>query len=149
MLDKIMIATDGSEASRQAANLGISLAEHSAGKIIAVYVIDMQRIGHLPGYTTLHGLKKNLLNAMLKEGEEAVSYIEERSKDRGISCDMVILKGNPGDELLRYSKELGMGILVIGNIGRTAISKFLLGSVAEKVVRHSEVPVMVVPFNSE
>jgi len=149
MLDKIMIATDGSEASRHAASLGISLAEHSGGKIIAVYVVDMQRIGHLPGYATLHGLKESLLNAMLKEGEEAVSYIEEKSKDGGISCDMVILKGDPSDELLRYSKEPGTDILVIGSIGRTAISKFLLGSVAEKVVRHSEVPVMVVPFNSQ
>ena len=60
----------------------------------------------------------------------------------------MILKGNPSDELLRYSKEPGTDILVIGSIGRTAISKFLLGSVAEKVVRHSEVPVMIVPFNS-
>ena len=149
MFDKIMVATDGSEASRHAADLGISLAKHSAGKIIAVHVLDMQRIISLPGYTTLHGLKESLLDAMLREGEEAVAYIEQKSKDEGISCDKVILKGNPSDELLRYSKELGTDILVIGSIGRTGISKFFLGSVAEKVVRHSEIPVMMVTFSTE
>ena len=144
-----MIATDGSEASRHAANLGICLAKCSAGKVIAVYVVDMQRLVQLHGYATLHGLKEGLLDAMLKEGEEAVAYIEEKSKKEGISCDKVILKGNPSDELIRYSKESGANILVMGSIGRTGISRFLLGSVAEKVVRHSEVPVMVVPFNTE
>ena len=42
MLDKIMIATDGSDASRHAASLAISLAKQSAGKVIAVYVVDIQ-----------------------------------------------------------------------------------------------------------
>ncbi len=149
MLNKIMIATDGSDASRHAASMAISLAKQSAGKVIAVYVVDIQRLAHLPGYTTLHGLKKSLLDVMLKEGEEAVVHIEDKSKDEGVSFEKVILKGNPSDELLRYTKELGADILVIGSIGRTGISKFLLGSVAEKVVRHAEVPVMVVPFNVE
>ena len=142
-----MIAADGSEASKHAADLGINLARCSAGKVFAVYVVDTQRLVQLPGYTTLHGQKESLLNAMLKDGEEAVAYIEERSKEAGVSCDKVILKGDPSDELLKYSKDLGVDILVMGSIGRTGISRFLLGSVAEKVVRHSEVPVMVVPFN--
>jgi nucleotide-binding universal stress UspA family protein len=149
MLDKIMIATDGSDASRHAASLAISLAKHSAGKVIAVYVVDMQRIAHLPGYTTMHGLKESLLDSMLEEGEEAVAYIEKKSKNDRVSFEKAILKGNPSDELLRYSKELGTDILVIGSIGRTGLSKFLLGSVAEKVVRHSDVPVMVVPFSTQ
>ena len=87
--------------------------------------------------------------SMLEEGEEAVAYIEKKSKDEGVSFEKAILKGNPSDELLRYSKELGTDILVIGSIGRTGLSKFLLGSVAEKVVRHSDVPVMVVPFSTQ
>jgi nucleotide-binding universal stress UspA family protein len=148
MLDKIMIATDGSEASEHAADLGIGLAKSSAGKVIAVYVVDIQRLVQLHGYATLPGLKESLLDAMIKEGEEAVMYIEETSKESGIACDKAILKGNPSDELLRYSKEIGADILVMGNIGRTGISRFLLGSVADKVVRHSEIPVMMVPFKT-
>ncbi len=144
-----MIATDGSEASRNAADLGINLAKLSAGKVIAVYVVDTPRLVQLHGYTSLHGHKESLLDTMLKEGDEAVSYIENESKQEGVSCEKVILKGNPSDMLLSYSKELGVDILVIGSIGRTGIRRFLLGSVAEKVVRHSKIPVMVVPLDSE
>ncbi len=148
MLSKIMIATDGSEASRNAANRGIILAKLSAGKVIAVYVVDTSRLIQLHGYTSLHGFKESLLDAMLKEGDEAVSYIEKKSKQEGVPFEKAILKGNPAEELLRYSKESGVDVLVMGSIGRTGISRFLLGSVAEKVIRHSEVPVMVVPLES-
>ena len=60
MLDKIMIATDGSDTSRHAAHLAISLAKHSAGKVIAVYVMDMQRLAHLPGLYNIAWLEKEL-----------------------------------------------------------------------------------------
>lgn len=146
MLEKILIATDGSEASRHAANLGLSLAKQSGGAVIAAYVVDIQRIVNLHGYAAMHGLKERLLKAMLKEGKEAVEYIHERAEDEGISCCEVILKGDPGDELVRHSKETGADILVMGSIGRTGISRILLGSVASKVVRHAEIPVMMVPF---
>jgi nucleotide-binding universal stress UspA family protein len=60
----------------------------------------------------------------------------------------VILKGNPRNELLKYSKELGVDILVREALGwRTGINQFLLGSVSEKVDRHSKVLLMVVSFN--
>ncbi len=144
-----MISTDGSEASRNAAHLGINLAKLSAGKVIAVYVVDTPRLVQLHGYTSLHGHKESLLDAMLKDGEEAVSYIEKKSKQEGVSYEKVILKGNPAEEILRYSKELGVDILVMGSIGRTGISRFLLGSVAEKVVTHSKIPIMVVPLDSD
>ncbi len=146
---KIRIATDGSEASYHAADKGIELAKQSNGKVIAVYVMDIQRLVNLPGYATIPGVKDRLLKAMLEEGEEALEIIEERSVQAGVSCDKVILKGDPSKELLKYSKDKGMDILFIGSIGRTGINRFLLGSVAEKVVRHSEVPVILIPFNRQ
>lgn len=58
------------------------------------------------------------------------------------------MKGNPAEELLKYSKEVCFDVIVMGSIGRTGISKFLLGSVAEKVVTHLKIPVLVVPLDS-
>ncbi len=148
LAQKIMITTDGSEASYHAADIGIELARQSKGKVIAIYVIDVQRLINLPGYATIPGLKDRLIKAMLAEGEEALEIIEQKSQKAGVSCDKVILRGDPSKELLEYSKDLGADILIIGSIGRTGINRFLLGSVAEKVVKHSEVPVLVVPFDS-
>jgi nucleotide-binding universal stress UspA family protein len=149
LFDKIMVATDGSDASRHASDLGIALAKRLEGKVIAVYVLDIQRLVQLHGYASMPGLKENLLDAMTEEGEEAVAYVENRSNEAGVSCDKAILRGNPSEEIIRYSEEIGADVLVMGNIGRTGLSRFLLGSVADKVVRHSAVSIIVVPFSKE
>ena len=54
-------------------------------------------------------------------------------------------EGNPGSEIISYAEKNGMDIIVIGSVGRTGLDKFLLGSVAEKVVRNSRIPVLTVP----
>jgi len=57
----------------------------------------------------------------------------------------MVIEGNPGEEIIRSSAESGIEVVVMGSVGRTGLDKFLLGSVAEKVVRNSKVPVLTVP----
>jgi nucleotide-binding universal stress UspA family protein len=52
--------------------------------------------------------------------------------------------GSPGEELLKISQSLGMDMLIMGSLGRTGVEKILLGSVAEKVVLQSPIPVLLV-----
>jgi nucleotide-binding universal stress UspA family protein len=145
MMKKIMIATDGSETSKKAAKVGIEIARRSQGSVTAVYVIDVFRLAHLPGYTAFHGVKDKLLELMQKEGREATEDVEEMALEAGISCQMLVAEGEPRDELIRISQESGMDLLVLGSIGRTGLDRFLLGSVAEKVVQRSAVPVLLIP----
>lgn len=149
MLKKIMIATDGSEASRTAAMVGVDIARASCSEVTAVYVVDTQRLKSLHGYTSLPGLKDKLLDMMLREGESATSEIAKMASNAGLSSNKIVAEGDPSSELLRVSQESGMDLLVIGGIGRSGLSKLLLGSVAEKVIRHSRVPVLLVPFVEE
>ena len=74
---KIMIATDGSDTSKKAAEVGIEIARRSKGSIIAVYVVDVFRLSHIPGYATFPGLKDKLLELMEKEGIEATQSVED------------------------------------------------------------------------
>ena len=141
-----MIATDGSDASRQAAEIGINLARQSCSRITVVYVIDIHRLINSHGYTSFPGMKDRLLETMQREGESATSEIERMASEAGVQCDKLMAQGDPSDELLRLSEESGMDLLVLGSIGRSGLEKFLLGSVAEKVVRHSKIPVVLVPF---
>ncbi|MHC1631240.1 MAG: universal stress protein [Methanotrichaceae archaeon] len=141
MFEKIMIATDGSKHSERAAKRGIELARLSGGSITAVYVADTGRLGYLPEDMALASIR----DVMLNEGDEATSYIEEVAKKAGVNCIKEVLEGNPAEELLKFAKESKMSIIVIGSCGRTGLDKFLLGSVAEKVVRNSKVPVLTVP----
>lgn len=142
---KIMIATDGSETSERAAELGIEIARLSGGEVTAIYVADLLRLSHLPGYTTFPSIGRRLLELMQKEGREATEQVKERARDAGVACEGAVAEGDPGTELLRISRESGMDLLIMGSTGRGGLNRMLLGSVAEKVTRHSRIPVLLVP----
>ena len=141
MFERIMIATDGSKHSERAAKWGIELAKCSGGTIITVYVADTGRLSHLPEDMALASIR----DLLLREGEEATEQIEKMVNQAGLVCIKKVLEGNPGEELLRFSEEEGADLIVMGACGRTGLDKFLLGSVAEKVVRAAKVPVLTVP----
>lgn len=146
MIKNIMVATDGSAPGMQAAEMGINLARLACAEVTAVYVVDMARLTQLPGYISVPGIKERLLELMDNEGEKATAEVEDMAREAGVVCHKQVVGGNPADELLKISQELGVDLLVMGSIGRSGLSKILLGSVAEKVVRHSKVPVLLVPI---
>ena len=78
------------------------------------------------------------------EAKKAVSSVEDMGKISGIEVESVILEGHPADKILKFAEQEGMDFIVMGTLGRTGLERFLLGSIAEKVVRHSKIPVMVV-----
>jgi nucleotide-binding universal stress UspA family protein len=82
---------------------------------------------------------------LLKEGKEAVKEVEKLAMDMGVSYESAVVEGHPSSEIISYAKKAGMSVIIIGAVGRTGLDKFLLGSVAEKVVRNSGIPVLTVP----
>lgn len=144
MIKRVMIATDGSDAGRSAVKAGVDIARRSGGCIIAVYVMDIYRLAHLPGYTTLPGLKDKIMEMMEDEGRTATEYAGELAAASDIPCKKILSQGSPAAEILRISREEEADILVMGSHGRTALEKVLLGGVAEKVVLQSDVPVLLI-----
>ncbi|OPY53720.1 MAG: Universal stress protein [Methanosaeta sp. PtaU1.Bin060] len=140
-----MIATDGSETSERAAEMGLEIVRLSGGKATAIYVVDILRLSHLPGYTALPGLSKRLLELMQKEGKEATKHVCEMAGKAGVACEAMVSEGDPSTEILRRSQESDADLLILGTKGRSGLDKILLGSVAEKVIRNSRVPVLLVP----
>jgi len=137
--EKIMIATDGSKQVEKAIKAGIELAKLTGARLYAVYVIAST------GYSPRDfGWEESLREFLEAEAKKAVSYIEGIGKISGVKVESVILEGHPADEILEFAEQEGMDFIVMGTLGRTGLDRFLLGSVAEKVVRHSKIPVMVV-----
>jgi nucleotide-binding universal stress UspA family protein len=58
--------------------------------------------------------------------------------------EKMIVEGNPSSEILRIAGENNADVIVMGSIGKTGLEKFLMGSVAERVVRSSKLPVLIV-----
>ena len=145
MFKKIMVATDGSEASMRTAELAVELARLSRGSITAIYVVDIHRLAHLPGYAAFPSFNSKLMELMLREGEQATAEVREMACNADVPYSRIVAKGNPGEEILIRAYESGSDLLVVGRIGRSGLEKIMLGSVAEKVVRHARIPVLIVP----
>jgi nucleotide-binding universal stress UspA family protein len=137
---KIMIATDGSDYSMLAAGKGIELARLSGGKVYAVYVVST----NYSSYVGVDFYWGEIYEAFKKDGENAVNKIKEMGERVGVNVEPILLEGHPADELIRYSEEEKMDIVIMGTIGKTGLDRLLLGSVTGNLVRHSKVPVMVV-----
>ncbi len=141
---KIMIATDGSEQVKKAIDAGIELAKLTGATLYAAYVIVPA------GYTQKDfGWDRTLREFLETEAKKAVTFVEETGKASGIRVEPVFLEGHPADRILDFAEQEDMDLIVMGTLGRTGIDRFLLGSVAEKVVRHSKIPVMVVKGEAE
>jgi nucleotide-binding universal stress UspA family protein len=79
----------------------------------------------------------------LKE-ETAIAYVEKLGKEAGVKVEPVFLKGIPAEKILEYAEESNIDLVVMGTQGLTDVKRFLIGSMAENVLRHSKVPVMII-----
>ncbi len=136
--DKILVPTDGSEYTKAAAKKALELAKLSGGKVTALYVMDKTIFTNVPMDTAV----VNVYNTLKTEGNSALEYVKNLGKEYDVEVDMELVEGVPIKVILEMSKDYD--IIVIGTLGRTGMSKLLMGSVAEKVVKASKCPVMVV-----
>ena len=79
----------------------------------------------------------------------ATQFAEDLARVLNIPCRKMVLQGNPSQEILKSAREMEADLIVIGSRGRTGIEKFLLGSVAEKVVLQSPIPVLMIKGDGE
>mgnify|MGYP000977349846 FL=1 len=144
---KIMIATDGSDCSKLAADKGIELARLSGGMVYAVFVVSTASLSIDGDYFSSMGVNpywELIYDSLKNQGQKALDYVKDLGKMKGINVESVLLEGHPADELIQYAEENKMDIIVMGTLGRTGLDRLLLGSVAGNLVRHSKVPVMVI-----
>jgi nucleotide-binding universal stress UspA family protein len=138
---KIMIATDGSELIKRAVDLAIEIAKLSEAKLYAVHVIALE------GNSIIHSRgkeqKKALKEQLIVEGKKATDYVENIGRTANVRVESTILEGNPANEIIDFAEKNDIDLIVMGTHGKTGTQRFLIGSVSENVVRHSERAVLV------
>jgi nucleotide-binding universal stress UspA family protein len=149
MFERILIATDGSKFGEKAAKVGIELAKLSGGKVIIVYVADINKYTSSAGLISPFGGPSpeaidNVVANIREAGEKATLHVKELARASGVTSDRLIVEGNPPSEILRIAEDDKIDVIVMGSIGKTGLEKFLMGSVAEKVVHDSKLPVLIV-----
>lgn len=138
VFSKILVPTDGSEYTKSAILKAVELAKITRSTITALYVLDQTIFVNMPLDTAV----SNTYSLLKKEGESAVSFVKELCEKEGIPCEVLIGEGSPVKYIVESSKDFDL--IVMGTLGRTGFSKLMMGSVAERVVRYSNCPVMVI-----
>lgn len=135
---KIAIAVDGSDNAFRAAEHAIFLAKHLPNAHLKIiYVADYNKA------------KEDLLLSQSKESlalkrEQKVRPILEHAKQAKIESKVIILRGNPSQEIIKYVNEEAIDKLVLGSRGLNTFQEMILGSVSHKVVKHVNCPVTII-----
>jgi nucleotide-binding universal stress UspA family protein len=144
MYDDILVPTDGGESAEGAVAEAVELAAVTGARLHALSVVDTR------SYSTLSEAKWLLVDEMLREeAETAVRVVRERAEEAGVDVTTTVERGVPHEIILDYAAEHGVDLVVMGTHGRRGIDHVLLGSVAERVVRRSSAPVLIVRQGSE
>ena len=142
----ILLATDGSDASKPALQEAIRLTHNQRAHLKVIFVVDESFVYHGgPGYDYL-----SYLSACREEGQ---SILNETAKDikqqSSISFETALLELKPfqgriADVIIEEAQEWKADILIIGTHGRRGFNHLLMGSVAENIIRIATIPVLLV-----
>jgi nucleotide-binding universal stress UspA family protein len=137
MFKNILLAADGSAHSLQAAETAIKLASyHQDSKVVVLYVVD--------GSTSKADVLRNWsTSGIMEKRKEKMRLIEQKAKEKGISYDIKIVRGEPASTIIQYAND-GMDVVVIGSRGLNALQEMVLGSVSHRVAQKARCPVVIV-----
>lgn len=138
MTQRILIPFDGSEPAWTA--LEDAVEQYSDAEIIVLYALQLNLFDFGTESTGIDDLPDVSQNS----AEELVTEAKKFGNRRGIALTTAIETGPPDRVIVDYVDKHNIDQIVIGSHGRSGISRVLLGSVAEKVVRRSSVPVTIV-----
>lgn len=145
---RILVAVDGSDTSMNAADYAITLAKNNDNNEAEIFVINVIDIP--PMFKMLPSdTRKQLIRIGRQQATQIFDTIEQMAKRHDVktnkvNTEMVETSMSAADEIIRYAKEKGVDLIVVGTKGRSGMSKALLGSVASKVVTYSPCSVLVV-----
>ena len=138
--DEILVPTDGSEPAAAAIDHGLAIAEAADARVHAVNVVDVGGLAAGSEYARVGDLREHLRDA----GERATEEIATRARDAGLDAVTAVREGPPAKTLLSYVDDKGVDLVTMGTAGRTGINRYLLGSTTERIIRHSDAPVLAV-----
>ena len=139
MYKRILVPTDGSDFAKKAQKHALFLAKISGAEIVAVSVTENSFVNELPLDDEVYQF-----NQILKEqSEENLREFDELNEDE-IKITHVIREGSPAKVILEVAKDEEIDLIVMGSSGKSGFDRFIMGSVADKVVNSAKCAVLVI-----
>ena len=135
MYKKILVTLDGSETAEEI----LPHIQALSGSDGEVHLLRVAMAHTLPGVDPTDAQAK-----VVREGEEYLKAVEDRLKQTGIKAESHVRYGHPAEEILDHIEHRDVDLIAMTTHGRSGVGRWLMGSVAEKVVRSCPIPVLVV-----
>lgn len=139
MYADILVPTDGRAGMERVTEHALELAELCDARLHVVYVVEETAYVSVPD-----DVREQVRDTLEGDAESATKAVAERALDWGVTVHREIRWGDPAVAIVAYSVENDVDVIVMGTRSKTGFERYLLGSVAEKVVRVSPIPVVTV-----
>lgn len=139
MYDSILVPTDGSQEMSTVVDHAIELASLCEATAHFVHVVDERAY-----YSVPNDAREQVRETLRNDAESFTKSAAEKALEAGVGVVREIRWGDPAPAILSYAVENGVELIVMGTHGRTGYERYLLGSVAEKIVRMAPMPVLAI-----
>ena len=140
----ILVATDFSEAAAEALDFAVAFATKLDAKIYLVNAIGVPALG-VPELGV--ALTSTMIDDIVRQNQAALDKLAARHTAAKI--EVMLRTGDARDMIVQTAVEVGAELIVMGTHGRRGLSRALLGSVAESVLRHAHCPVLIIRHPSK
>jgi universal stress protein A len=140
----VLVATDFSEGSDEALVRAIEIAIPSKAPVEILHVIELAE--EFPFGSTYFDADYGALYASV---DRELGNRADRVRRAGLACETKIVSGIASSEITNRGRDIDANLIVVGTHGRTGLAHVVMGSVAERVVRHAVSPVLTVPFSKK
>lgn len=144
MYQRILVPVDGSATSNSGLAEAIRLAQLTRGRLLLLHVVDELSLGY--GISTYSGLAGDWLTLLRQTGVEVLEAGKATATQAGVEVDTVLndsFAGSLPDMVQAEAARWQADVIVLGTHGRRGISRLMLGSDAEKIIRSARVPVLL------
>lgn len=144
MFKHILIATDGSPVANKAARAGIALATRLGAKVTAYSAVEQLQAVAFEGYAMDAKTIETFEEQAREAGRKRVDTIAKMAKAAGVPCASAVTKGSTIYEaIIEAAKKHRCDLIVMGSHGRRGMSRLIMGSVTQKVLAYTKLPVLV------
>lgn len=140
LYERILVPADRSARGRAALAHAATLAAAHEATLVGVAVVDVRQYVGVPVGATWTGVDDHLR----AEATAALEAVEAAGAASGVPVETHLREGVPSEELVAFADGTGCDCIVVGTHGRRGVSRMLLGSLAERLVRTAPVPVTTV-----
>ncbi|MBU2538958.1 MAG: universal stress protein [Proteobacteria bacterium] len=131
----ILLATDGSTCCDNALARALEIAQERAAKLNAVSVVYSN--------DEFYALGQDVVKDLFQHADNVLDKVEKWAGDLGVQTELFVRDGDPHQAITDLAAEISASLIVMGSHGRKGLTRFLMGSVTERVIGYAECPVLV------